>query len=435
MDKYCSNRRIMIIGAGKAGEMILSEYISEKKEDLIICFCDDDNKKWGTKVLNLKSVFGPIEKATEIIKKFEINEIIIAIPSASQLKIQSIIKNLEQENFKGKIFILPSITKLIEQHPIKPFIRKINIEDLLDKSEFTINLDTLVPFYKGKTVFVTGAGGSIGSFLCEELLTLEVDKLIMIGRGEYSIFSLQNKLSLFNEKKEKQIYHIADIRDKNRINYLINLYKPDIIIHTAAHKHVHFMENDPYESFTNNVIGTLNLLEVAVDSKVTYFINISTDKAVESESIYGITKYLTELLTIRFNGKNNLKAFSVRFGNVIGSKGSVIPLFQEQIENGGPVTITHPEMTRYFMSIPEASNLILSSLMLSKGGETFILDMGYPYKILEIAKTLIKMYGYNPDKDIDIVFTGLRKGEKIHESLSYQSEKLIKTENKKMKKK
>jgi FlaA1/EpsC-like NDP-sugar epimerase len=428
------NNKILIIGAGEAGRNLIAEIIKRGEEDTVIGFLDDDPLKKG-KLLNGKRVFGGIEKLKEVLNDFGINLIYIAIPSATSDQINQIANNIRMLYPDIQIKIIPSILELSSNIPLLHSLRDISIEDLLGREEFSVDKTAISHLYSNKTILVTGAGGSIGSEICKQLLRYDIKKLIAIGRGEYSIYQLIKQLEDFQQKnsfKKDIIYKIANIKNIDLLDSIFDTYKPDIVFHAAAHKHVPLMEINEAEAIHNNIYGTKNVLDLCLKYNIQKFILVSTDKAVNPVNVMGATKRAAEILTLYYHKNYGLKTAIVRFGNVLGSRGSVIPLFTEQIQKGGPVTITHPDMVRYFMTIPEAAILMLNAAAYSENGDIFVLDMGKQYKILDIAKRLIQFYGFTPEKDIKIEFTGLRPGEKLYEELLSNKEQMIETLNKKI---
>ncbi|MCX8058987.1 MAG: polysaccharide biosynthesis protein [Spirochaetes bacterium] len=429
----------LIIGAGEAGRIILNEYIKFGLQKHIIGFLDDDPSKKG-KIISGKKIFGSIDLIKKIVDKFIVEKIIIAIPSANSYQINRIvdrIKEIDKRNIID-IQVLPHLLELNDKRPLIKELRNIDLSDLIGREEVRIDEIKLKSFYKGKKILITGAGGSIGSEITKQLINFEPELIIATGRGEYSIYNLIKNISEFLSKRElsdfasKIIYKIIDIKDKELFDKIFCHYKPDLVFHAAAHKHVPLMELNEYEAINNNLFGTLNILELCYKYNVEKFIFVSTDKAVNPENIMGATKRLGEILTYGFFYRYGIKTSIVRFGNVIGSRGSVLPLFIEQIERGGPVTVTHPEITRFFMTIPEASLLLINAASFNDNGSIYVLDMGKQFKVVDIAKELIKLYGFIPDKDIKIVYTGLRPGEKMYEELFFDKDKVEKTEHEKI---
>lgn len=428
------NNKILIIGAGEAGRNLIAEIIKRGEEDTVIGFLDDDPLKKG-KLLNGKRVFGGLEKLKEVLDDFGVNLIYIAIPSATSDQINQIANNIRKLYPDIQIKIIPSILELSSNIPLLHSLRDISIEDLLGRQEFSVDKTAISHLYSNKTILVTGAGGSIGSEICKQLLRYDIKNLIAIGRGEYSIYQLIKQLEDFQQQNSFNkdiIYKIANIKNIDLLDSIFDTYKPDIVFHAAAHKHVPLMEINEAEAIHNNIYGTKNVLDLCLKYSVERFILVSTDKAVNPINVMGATKRAAEILTLYYNKSYKLNTAIVRFGNVLGSRGSVIPLFTEQIQKGGPITITHPDMVRYFMTIPEAAILMLNAAAYSENGDIFVLDMGKQYKILDIAKKLIEFYGLTPEKDIKIEFTGLRPGEKLYEELLSNKEQMIETLNKKI---
>ncbi|MBP7507950.1 MAG: polysaccharide biosynthesis protein [Prolixibacteraceae bacterium] len=428
------DKRILIIGAGEAGRTLFSEYTRRGMAQNVIGFSDDSSFKIG-KMLNGKMIYGPIDNLKSLIVEKEITEIVVAIPSASSEVINRIIQNIGQDFSNIPIKVLPSIIEMVDKRPLISALRKIGISDLIGREEVKVNSEVIKQEFLDKTVLVTGAGGSIGSEICRQILKFRAKRIVMVGRGEYAIYNLVKSITetcKFLDYYPEVVYRIADVKDKRLLGEIFQEYHPQIVFHAAAHKHVPLMEYNEIEALQNNVFGTHNVIDLSHQYKVSRLVIISTDKAVRPVNIMGATKRLAELAALYYRRKHNLNVSIVRFGNVVGSRGSVIPLFQEQIEHGGPVTVTHPDVVRYFMSIPEASLLVINACALSKGGEIFVLDMGKQYRILDIAKNLIELYGLRVGVDIDIVFTGLRPGEKLYEELHYKSENLLNTNNSKI---
>ncbi len=410
-------KNILIIGAGSAGQMTASEII--KKKDIaakyrIAGFLDDRD---GLSECMGKPVLGKIADAQEIIAKHSIDEVIIAIPSAGKDVIQRIVSVLSKT--QAVVKIVPGIYEIIEGNVLYNQIRRIQPSDLLGREEVGFDLEKISPFYNNKTVLVTGAGGTIGRDIFLHLLGLPIKKAIAFGHGENSIHSLIVKVG----SDPRFQYCIGDIRDLEKIRYELKRFKPDVLFHAAAHKHLPLMEDYPDEAVKTNVFGTYYTALAAIQAGVKEFVLVSTDKAVKPTSIMGATKRAAEKVILSLNHLQKVTHFRLtRFGNVLGSSGSAIPVFANQIENGGPLTVTHPEITRYFMSIGEAARLVIKAATV-EGGKIFVMDMGRPIRILDLAKNLIKLYGYTED-EIKIIFTGLRKGEKMHEELSYSHESL-----------
>ncbi|EKD28198.1 MAG: hypothetical protein ACD_79C00390G0001 [uncultured bacterium] len=412
-------KNTIIIGAGEAGYMVAKELTDSSalaRQFSLLGFLDDDKSK---KEISGFPVLGRITDAKKIIENNDIQTVIIAIPSATRDIITKIITKISPLNVQLKI--VPGIVEIIEGDVHWNLVRNVKPEDLLGREEVGFDFDLISPFYKDKTIFVTGAGGSIGSEIFKQILKLPIKKAIAFGRGENNIHKL-----LIKTGHDKRIdYVIGNIQDYNKVLFEIKKYKPDIIFHAAAHKHVPMMEEFPEEAVKNNIIGTYNVAQASLQNNVRFFVYISTDKAVNPTSIMGATKRIAEKIILSYNRLKKTRFLLTRFGNVLGSKGSVISTFIEQIKKGGPVTITDKKIERYFMSIPEAARLVIKSPTV-KDGNVFILNMGKPIKIVDLARNLIKLTG-NDIKNIPIVFTGLRKGEKLYEELHHENDNLIST--------
>lgn len=406
--------RTLIVGAGDAGAMIAREigqrYYETKK---LVGFIDDDAYKVKRSLFGA-TVLGNRQDIKCIVNKYQVNEIIIAIPSLKGAELREIVQVCKLTGCKVKT--VPGIYELIDGKVTLQQLRDVDLEDLLRREPVKLDLDQIAGYIRGKRVLVTGAGGSIGSELCRQLTKLEPSQLVLLGKGENSIYEIDRELrEKYGNLKLEPI--IADVRDESRINQLFDRFRPQVVFHAAAHKHVPLMEAQPEEAVRNNVFGTKNVAEAACRTDTEMFIMISTDKAVNPTSVMGATKRVAELIVQSMNGKGKTKFAAVRFGNVLGSRGSVIPLFRRQITKGGPITITHPEMKRYFMTIPEATQLVLQAGSMAQGGEVFVLDMGEPVKIVDMARDLIELSGLVPGKDVEIKYTGLRPGEKLFEEL------------------
>ncbi|HSR29273.1 MAG TPA: nucleoside-diphosphate sugar epimerase/dehydratase, partial [Anaerolineae bacterium] len=407
-------RRVLTVGAGEAGRLVAQEMWSNPQLEMEpVAFADDDPLKVGTQIAGLP-VLGTCDQIPYLVNKYRIQRIVVAMPSAALPRRQEIIKQCKETSVDT--YVLPGMYELLAGHKTISRLPEIDINRLLNRKPVTIDQSEVVAQLQGMTVLVTGAGGSIGSELCRQIARFGPEQLILLGHGENSIaeISLDLRLSF-----PKLVTHpvIADVRNRLRMNHVIGTYRPDIIFHTAAHKHVPLMEDSVEEAITNNVLGTRNVLQAAEQFGVERFVLISTDKAVNPTSIMGATKRLAELLVVASAQRTGHAYTAVRFGNVLGSRGSVIPIFQRQIAAGGPVTITHPDMTRYFMTIPEAVQLVLQTTVLGNGQEVFVLDMGKPVRILDLATDLIKLSGLQPERDIQIVHEGIRPGEKLDEEL------------------
>jgi len=424
-------KRVLIIGAGQAGESILREIRRNVNLPIQVVGLIDDSLKKHNQIIHGVQVLGGSDQIANAVKEHSVDEIIIAIPSASGQELRRIIKLCQDTRVRFKT--LPGLQDIIAGKLVSMQLRDIAIEDLLRRPPAEINLAEIAAYVTNKVVMVTGAGGSIGSEICRQILPFQPSKLILLGHGENSIFKtnqdLQNNESLGNIAL---IPIIADIQDREKIASLFASYRPEIIFHAAAHKHVPLMELNPEEAIKNNILGTRNLVDAAHNAKVERFVMISTDKAVNPTSIMGASKRIAEKILKCYARRSQTRFVAVRFGNVLGSRGSVIPLFKEQIEKGGPITITHPKMIRYFMTIPEASKLVIQAGSYGKGGEVFILDMGEPVRIIDLAEDLIRLSGLEVGKDIEIRFTGIRPGEKLYEELLTASEGITATRNRKI---
>ncbi len=419
--------QVMIIGAGDAGNAIIKEIVSSNYTRMVIkCVIDDDINKWGRFVQGIK-VVGGRDRIVEMANFYGINEIFIAMPSVSQKVIREIIQICQETDCKLRT--LPGMYQLVNGEVDVSKLRDVEVEDLLGRDPISVDLDAILDYVKDKTVMVTGGGGSIGSELCRQIASHHPKQLIILDIYENNAYEIQQELkSKYPELK--LLVLIASVRNTNRMNWVFATHRPDIVYHAAAHKHVPLMEDSPNEAIKNNVFGTFKTAQAAAWYGTKKFVMISTDKAVNPTNIMGATKRICEMIIQIFNRHYDTEFVAVRFGNVLGSNGSVIPLFKKQIEAGGPVTVTHPEIIRYFMTIPEAVSLVLQAGTYAKGGEIFVLDMGEPVKILDLAKNLIRLSGYKLDEDIEIKFTGLRPGEKLYEELLLDEEGLQETANK-----
>ncbi len=420
-------KKVLIIGAGDAGEMLLREIISHPELSYkVVGFLDDDPSKKKTRIHGYQ-VIGGIERLPYAVKEYSVDVIIYAIPSTSREHLQKVVSLASSTT--AEIKALPAIWEIVSGRIKVEDIKNVELEDLLPRASIKMDSSIVENYIKGKTVLITGAGGSIGSEITRQVVNFKPEKVILLGRGENRIFDIEREVI---EKKKffDSIPVICDIRNREKIFKVFETYKPDIVFHAAAHKHVPLMEKNPDEAILNNVFGTKNLLDAALRSKVDRFINISTDKAVNPKNIMGASKRVTEMLLQYYsNGGNETKFASVRFGNVLGSTGSVIEVFKKQIKETGVVTITDPQMERYFMLIPEAVQLVLQAAALGKNGEIFVLKMGEPVNILDFAKHFIKLSGFELNKDIQIKIVGNRGGEKLREELWSEREIVEKTQN------
>ena len=416
----------MVIGAGEAAEMIIRELDTSKfLKEKVRCIIDDNPYKAGKYLMNYKIVGGR-DCIIKSVEKYKIDEIIIAIPSLGKQALKELIDICKKTNAKMKI--LPGMYQLINEDVSVAKLRGVEIEDLLGRDSVKVDLRKIIGYINGKTVLVTGGGGSIGSELCRQIAVQGVKRLVIVDIYENNAYDIQQELKK-NCPNLDLVVLIASVRNNHRINDIMNTYKPDIVFHAAAHKHVPLMEDSPNEAIKNNVFGTYKTAKAAGENGVKKFVLISTDKAVNPTNIMGASKRICEMIVQTFDHKYKTEFVAVRFGNVLGSNGSVIPLFRKQIEQGGPVLVTHPDIIRYFMTIPEAVSLVLQAGADAKGGEIFVLDMGEPVRILDLAKNLIRLSGYKEGEDIQIKFTGLRPGEKLYEELLMDEEGLQDTDN------
>lgn len=404
----------LIIGAGDAGATIAREIERyHKRSRKVIGFVDDDESKFN-RLMGGVRILGNRHDIPSIVKENKVKEIIIAMPSVTRNEIRNIMEICSP--LKCKVNTLPGMYQLLDDEVLVSHLHPVSIEDLLERDEVRLDMDIVEHYIRDKVVLVTGAGGSIGSEICRQIMRVGPKQLLLLGHGENSIYLINQELK--NIYKDGPIIPIiADIRDKQQLDQIFTQYNPQVVFHAAAHKHVPLMEIQPMAAVLNNIYGTRNVADVAGRHGVERFVMISTDKAVNPTSVMGATKRVAEKVIISMNDTYDTKYITVRFGNVLGSRGSVIPLFKKQIEAGGPVTVTDPEMTRYFMTIPEASQLVLQAGAMGKGGEVFLLDMGEPVKIIDLARNMIRLSGLEPDKDIHIKITGLRPGEKKYEEL------------------
>ncbi len=419
-------RRTMIIGAGEAGNTIMRELSSSDKLDAkICCIIDDDERKHNTYIRGVK-VVGGREKILDCVRKYQINEIIIAMPAAPKKNVREIVEICQKANCDLKI--LPGIYQLVTGEVTIDNLRKVQIEDLLGREPVRTDLHEIMTYVCNRVVLVTGGGGSIGSELCRQIAGYRPKKLIILDIYENNAYDIQQELKKTFPNLDLTVL-IGSVRNTHRMESIFKKYRPEIVYHAAAHKHVPLMEDSPNEAIKNNVFGTYKTAAAADKYGAERFILISTDKAVNPTNIMGASKRMCEMIIQMYARHSKTVFAAVRFGNVLGSNGSVIPLFKKQIEAGGPVTVTHPDIIRYFMTIPEAVSLVLQAGLLAKGGEIFVLDMGEPVKIVDLAKNLIQLSGLKVGEDIQIEFTGLRPGEKLYEELLMAEEGLQKTGN------
>jgi len=424
--------KILIAGAGEAGIALFKELKQRGLDRRIAGFADDDKEKIGSSLEGVQ-VFGPVSRIGDFCRIHNVTDVIVAVPSASPAFISDIISSVMSCSSGINLYIVPSAEKFFDSVPIFPSLKEFDYTDILERDQFSIDMNLMESFFHGKKVLITGAGGSIGSEICRQLLKFRVKKIVALGRGENSIYNLSCSMSGYSktmgEYFPEVVYRIADVKDYRLLSGIFKSEKPDIVFHAAAHKHVPLMEFNEAEALQNNVLGCDNVLKASLQQGVNKFVFISTDKAVRPSSVMGATKRMGELITGYFRNSLGLNTAVVRFGNVLGSRGSVIPLFNEQIDVGGPVTVTHPDVTRYFMSIPEASLLVLNSAAISGQGEIFVLNMGEQYRISDIAEKMISLRGLTPGEDIKIEYTGLRPGEKLYEELYYKNADILPTGN------
>jgi len=427
---FSSNkRRVLVIGAGDAGEMIIRQMKNDPKLGYFpVALADDNPKKMHTKLHGVK-VMGSTKDLASIVKTKNIDEIIISAPSAGPKQMRRIVQVCETTGIEFKT--VPGPKEIVNGSVTVQQLRKVEVEDLLDRTPVEIDFKQIKTYLQDRVVLITGAAGSIGSELSRQILKLHPRKLICLDRTENSLFYLDYELRQMKEPTNLGIV-IADILDTDKISNILSTEQPDIVFHAAAYKHVPLMELHPEEAIHNNVIGTLNMMRLSEEYGAEKFVLISTDKAVNPSSVMGASKRMAELILQSYSAQARIKLLTVRFGNVLGSYGSVLPLFQKQIANGGPVTITHPDMERFFMTIPEAVKLILQAARMSAGNDIFVLDMGEPIKLVNIARRLIKLSGYEPDEDIPIKIIGKRPGEKLVEELWNKGEVPLRTDHPKI---
>ncbi len=418
---------VMVIGAGEAGNVIIKEIVNSNFSTMVIkCIIDDDKGKWGKYIQGIK-VTGGRDKIIESADIYDIDEIIVAMPAISRSEMRSILEICKETNCKLRS--LPGMYQLVNGEVNVSKLRDVEVEDLLGRDPISVDLDSILGYVQRKTVLVTGGGGSIGSELCRQIASHKPKRLVILDIYENNVYDIQQELKTKYPELDMVVL-IASVRNTNRMNWIFETYRPDIVYHAAAHKHVPLMEDSPNEAVKNNVFGTWKTAQAAAFYGVKKFVLISTDKAVNPTNIMGASKRICEMIIQTFNNHYDTEFVAVRFGNVLGSNGSVIPLFRKQIMKGGPVTVTHPDIIRYFMTIPEAVSLVLQAGAYAKGGEIFVLDMGEPVKILDLAQNLIRLSGYRVGEDIKIEFTGLRPGEKLYEELLMEEEGLKETANK-----
>lgn len=420
-------KNVMLIGAGDAGRALAVEFTnSDHIQDHLSCVIDDNPVKWNKQLCGVPIVGGRQDIATAV-KKYKISKIIFAIPNCTAKSRKEILDICATTGCE--VQMLPGIFQMVNGEVSVSKLRKVDPQDLLGREPIKVNLDEIVGYISGKVVLVTGGGGSIGSELCRQIAHAKPKQLIILDIYENNAYDIQMELRRTHPELNLEVI-IGSVRDAVRLNHVMETYRPELVFHAAAHKHVPLMEESPNEAIKNNVIGTYKLAKAAAEYGVKRFVQISTDKAVNPTNIMGASKRLCEMVIQMMNRESKTEFVAVRFGNVLGSNGSVIPLFKKQIEAGGPVTVTHPDIIRYFMTIPEAVSLVLQAGYYAKGGEIFILDMGEPVKIDTMARNMIRLSGYEPDVDIKIEYTGLRPGEKLYEELLMKEEGMQETANK-----
>lgn len=414
-------KRVMIVGAGFAGYGVVRGIVNKKIRDKVpAIIIDNDSSKNNTNILGVRVLSGT-DRIVEIAEKYFIDEIIVAMPDASNIVMKQIMEQCTLTECSLKI--MPPLSDVSNGKNNFQTLRDVSISDLLCRSEVNLDSKNISDYLSGRTILVTGGGGSIGSELCRQISKFKPNKIVIFDIYENNAYELMIELKSKYRDKLDVVIRIGSVRDEKRLQDVFEEFNPQVVFHAAAHKHVVLMEDSPAEAVKNNVFGTLNVVSCADKYKIERFVLLSTDKAVNPTNVMGATKRITELIMQHMSSKSKTKFMAVRFGNVLGSNGSVIPLFKQQIASGGPVTVTHPDIERYFMTIPEASQLVLQAAGLGKSGRIFVLDMGSPIKINDLAKNLIKLSGYRPDKDIEIIYTGLRAGEKLYEELILDEEK------------
>ena len=424
-------KKILIAGAGEAGAMIAKEMLKHQESGMVpIGFLDDDSTKYGINILGIP-VMGKLSDLSRLVKIHDISEIVIAMPSAPGKVTRNVTELAGKAHVKSRT--MPGLHELVSGKISISSLRNIEVEDLLKRDPVRLDMDDIAGYLTGKVVLITGAGGSIGSEVVRQTIRFAPEKIILLGRGENSLFNIENEIKR-NYPEIRFSTVVCDVRNSEKLERVFNRYMPEVVFHAAAHKHVPMMEGNADEAILNNVGGTKNMIELSLRYGTRKFVNISTDKAVNPSSIMGASKRVAEMVVRQgaARAREGDSFISVRFGNVLGSRGSVIPLFREQIRRGGPVTVTHPDMTRYFMTIPEAAQLVLQAGGMNGNGTVYVLDMGDPIKITELAKDLIRLSGLEPGKDIEIAYTGIRPGEKLFEELLTAEEGTVATRHDKI---
>ncbi len=424
-DKQCRN--VLVVGAGGAGNMLVREISNSSHiHKRVVCIVDDQKSKQGSYLHGVK-IMGGRKDIPELVKRYNVEEIMLAIPAAPAREIKEILDICKETGCELKR--LPGVYQLVNGEVSVSALKEVDVNDLLGREPVKVDLSSILDYVSGKTVLVTGGGGSIGSEICRQVAAHNPRRLVIVDIYENSAYDIQNELKRKYPNLDLAVL-IASVRNTKRMDIIFEKYRPDIVYHAAAHKHVPLMEDSPNEAVKNNVLGTLKVVQAADHWKVKRFVMISTDKAVNPTNIMGASKRICEMIIQTYNNRSKTEFVAVRFGNVLGSNGSVIPLFKKQIAQGGPVTVTHPDIIRYFMTIPEAVSLVLQAGVYASGGEIFVLDMGEPVKIADLAKNLILLSGHKPGEDISIVYTGLRPGEKLYEEMLMEEEGLQDTQNK-----
>jgi FlaA1/EpsC-like NDP-sugar epimerase len=424
-----SRHRVLIAGAGAAGEMVAKELRSNPDLDMEpVGFVDDDIQKHDMRLANLP-VLGSLESIPKLIEQYRVTEILIAMPRAPGAVVRPVVKAAFEAGIRTRI--VPGLFEILSERVSVTAIRQVEIDDLLRREPVQTDLARVASLARGKTVLVTGAGGSIGSELCRQLAALEPHTIVALDHNENAIFEITGELERL-DVKSRVVPVVADIRNRCRVQQVFELHRPFALFHAAAHKHVPLMEQNVAEAITNNVLGTRNLVEASAAVGAQHFVLISTDKVVRPSSVMGATKRIAEYIVHNAALEHGRNFVSVRFGNVLGSQGSVVPTFERQLREGGPVTVTHPEMRRYFMTIPEAVQLVLQAGVLGQGGELFMLDMGEPVRVLDLARDMIRLSGLQEGEDIEIQFTGIRPGEKLYEEMFFGHEVAVTTEHPKI---
>lgn len=423
-------KKVLIIGAGEAGVMVANELNKNRDKFCYkpVGYIDDDLQKKGKYLQGLR-IFGGRDEIARAIKDYGVDEIIIAIPSAPKKSVREVVELCKKHPVKLKI--LPGVFEILEGTVTLKALRDVKIEDLLGRESVKLNMTEIAAYLEAQVVLITGGGGSIGSELCRQVLKYSPKKLLVFGQGENSIFNICRELARDYPAAEVTPL-VGSVQDSTRLGEVFSQHRPDVIFHAAAHKHVPLMEENPREAVKNNIFGTRNVAEAAHHYGAKHFVMISTDKAVNPTSVMGATKRVAEMVIQSMSRGSNTRFCAVRFGNVLGSRGSVIPLFREQIASGGPVTVTHPDMVRYFMTIPEAVQLVIQAGVMGRHGEVFVLDMGQPMKIVDLATDLIRLSGFEPGKDIDIIYSGIRPGEKLYEEMLTKTEGVTSTRHEKI---